>query len=144
MTSLIPLLRGCGLCILLLLGAHTDPLAAAPAPASGPTAEIIAYLMNRVAQSDLIFVRNGMEYDGQAAAAHMARKYEHFRDRIHSPADFIELAASRSLLTGRPYAVILASGERIETADWLRGIFRDYCSQRTCPPGSGVAAAVGD
>ena len=60
-----------------------------------------------------IFIRNDVRYSGKKASEHMQKKYAHFRDKIKAPEDFIELCASRSLLSGKPYLVINKKGEKI-------------------------------
>ncbi len=110
-------------------------LAAAGMPAvqAGPQAlsleQTIGYLIEQVAASDRTFIRNASSYDGPQAAAHMTNKYRHFRDRIAGVDDFIELAASRSLLSGKPYLVVRADGSTQPTAQWLRELLARHCSQ---------------
>lgn len=77
------------------------------------------YLLSRVQQSGLTFVRNDNKYDGASAAEHIRRKYDYFRERIHTPEDFIELTASRSLVSGRDYLVILPDGTTLPLRQWL-------------------------
>lgn len=89
-------------------------------------AETIEFLIASVAQSDLTFVRNGKRYTGPEAAEHMRKKYDYFDDDIASAEDFIRLAATRSLLSGKPYFVILADGTRAQTADWLGARLNEY------------------
>ncbi len=96
---------------------------AAPDPA---VAETIEYLIASVAESDLTFVRNGKRYDGPKAAEHMRKKYDYFDDDIASAEDFIRLAATRSLMSGKPYFVILTDGTRTKTADWLGSRLSEY------------------
>ena len=98
-------------------------LATGPAR-SAPTAQIeqmIQHLIGTVSGSDLTFVRNASEYTPDEAAAHMQKKYRHFRDKIETPEDFIELCATRSLLSGKSYLVIDRQGNTLRTSDWLRG-----------------------
>ena len=89
-----------------------------------PTAAI-EYLLGLVAGSDLEFVRNGKTHTGAEAAEHMRRKYEYYVDRIQSPQDFIELAATKSILSGKLYKVRTAGGE-VPTAEWLSSALADY------------------
>ncbi len=79
----------------------------------------VQHLIAYVAASDLTFIRNSSEYNGKEAAEHMQAKYAHFRDKIKTPEDFIELCASRSLLSGKPYLVVTEKGETIGTREWL-------------------------
>ena len=82
----------------------------------------IEYLLARVNNSSYVFVRNGDDHDSADAARHMRRKYEHFDDkgRIQSIDDFIELAATKSMITGKPYMVRFPDGSEMPTAEWLR------------------------
>ncbi|MBT8116990.1 MAG: DUF5329 domain-containing protein [Gammaproteobacteria bacterium] len=97
-------------------------LAATPA-GSAPTEQTeqtIRHLIGYVSASDMTFVRNASEYTPQEAAEHMLKKYRHFRDDIETAGDFIELCASKSLLSGKPYRVIDRQGNALPTGDWLR------------------------
>ena len=80
----------------------------------------VQHLITLVAQSGLTFIRNDVRYTGKEASEHMRKKYMHFRDKIKAPEDFIELCASRSLLSGRPYLVINEKGGKISASEWLR------------------------
>jgi len=106
--------------------ACTNTTGAEPAPQS-ESAAAIEHLLDSVAASDLRFMRNGKAHTGTAAAEHMRRKYGHFEDRIQSPDDFIDLAATKSMLSGKKYTVHTADGE-MATADWLRAVLADYYS----------------
>ena len=106
---------GITLAICLLLGpalAWSEPTARADA--------IIQHLINHVAGSDMRFVRNGSEYTPDEAASHMQKKYRHFREDISTPGDFIDLCATKSLMSGEPYRVIDPEGNERKTSDWLR------------------------
>jgi hypothetical protein len=89
-------------------------------------AETIEYLIASVSESDLTFIRNGKRYAGNEAAVHMRKKYDYFDDDIVSAEDFIRLAATRSLMSGKPYYVVLADGTRTKTADWLGTRLGEY------------------
>lgn len=105
----------CALALCLALGA---------APARGaPTAQVeqtVQHLIGYVSGSGLTFVRNASEYSPKEAAEHMLKKYRHFRDDIDSPERFIELCATKSLMSGRPYLVIDSQGNAVPTGDWLQ------------------------
>jgi hypothetical protein len=89
---------------------------------SAATRTEIEYLLDRVSGSGYTFVRNGDSHAGPKAASHMRRKYEHFlkKGEIGDTEDFIDLAGTKSLLSGSPYTVRLDDGQEIMTADWLR------------------------
>ena len=84
------------------------------------TEQTIRHLIGYVSGSDMTFVRNAREYTPHEAAEHMLKKYRHFRDDIETAGDFIELCASKSLLSGKPYRVIDRQGNALPTSDWLR------------------------
>jgi hypothetical protein len=100
--------------------------AAEPASRSNSVAAI-EHLLGSVAASDLQFMRNGKAHTGAEAADHMRRKYNHFDDRIQSADDFIDLAATKSMMSGKKYTVRTADGD-MATADWLRAVLADYRS----------------
>ena len=106
-------------------------------PATEPDAQAaIEFLLAQVTDSELEFVRNGKTHAGPDAAKHMRRKYEHYADRIHSPEDFINLAATKSILSGNKYLV--RDGDSVvPTAEWLHDLLNDY---RSAPHDRGVDA----
>ena len=86
----------------------------------------IDHLVEFVEQSNCTFIRNDEEHDAKNAAAHMRKKYDYFKDKIDTPEKFIELCATRSLLSGRPYMVRCKGDRKIPTADWLQTELDDY------------------
>jgi hypothetical protein len=86
----------------------------------------IQFLLKHVADSGLIFIRNSEKHDAPDAAEHMNSKYEYFRDKIKTPEDFIQRCASKSLLSGKPYLVVLENGEEVRTDDWLLRALASY------------------
>lgn len=93
--------------------------------AESPTvnlAQEIESLIDFIRESPCIFIRNGTEYDGARAADHVQQKYEYYRDRnrIRSVEDFIDLAATKSALSGRPYQIRCPGQAAAPAADWLR------------------------
>lgn len=103
-------------------------LLAGPVHGDGPatldveTQAEIDYLLERVEGSGYIFIRNGSEHESAEAARHMRRKYEHFleRGKIASVDDFIDMAGTKSLISGREYRVRMPDGTEVLTARWLR------------------------
>jgi Family of unknown function (DUF5329) len=86
----------------------------------------IKFLLDYVAKSDATFIRNGQKHTPQEAANHIKAKYEHFKSEIKTPEDFIQLAASKSLLTGKPYLVRAPDGKEIRLDVWLADALREY------------------
>ena len=102
-----------------LAGALLVLLLAMPAARADPLGDEIAYLIDFIRHSSCTFIRNGSEYDGGEAADHIQAKYDHFKDEIKSVDDFIARAASKSMLSGKPYEVRCA-GKTMLAADWIR------------------------
>ncbi len=97
--------------LLPLVAAHAD----VPPGQQAEVEHLIAYLEN----SDCSMLRNGREYSGEEGARHVRRKYEHFRDKIDSTEEFIELSASKSTISGKPYEVHCPGRPPKESATWL-------------------------
>jgi len=94
------------------------------APRSEPEAAI-EFLLARVANSDLEFVRNGKTHSPSAAVKHMRRKYEYYEDRIDTAEDFIALAATKSMISGKQYTIRSHSGVQ-PAAEWLKLVLAEY------------------
>lgn len=87
----------------------------------GRTEAVVDCLLDHISRSKSIFIRNEKEYTAEQAAAHIRKKYEHFKERIETPEDFIRLAATKSMMSGNPYLVRLPDGREMRCADWLAG-----------------------
>ena len=79
----------------------------------------VQYLITYVKESDVTFERNTTRYSGSVAAEHINKKYQHFKDDIDTPEKFIELCATGSLMTGKPYFIITEQGEQLPSSEWL-------------------------
>ena len=88
--------------------------------------ETITYLLDYVSKSDFTFIRNGEPHTGVEASAHFKSKYEHFKNDIKTPEDFIQMAATKSMITGKPYLVKTLDGKEISCAQWLGKALADY------------------
>ena len=117
----------------------SSPVVPAPAPPSVPAprgedvAAVIEYLLARIGESGLTFIRNGREHTAAEAAAHIRRKYEHAKGDIQTPEDFIDKVASKSDLSGQPYRVKMPDGTTRLAADWLRGLLAEYRAKKPEP-----------
>ncbi|WP_339896529.1 DUF5329 domain-containing protein [uncultured Gilvimarinus sp.] len=98
----------------------------------------VDYLIDFVAGSDAIFVRNGSEHEAQEAADHLAMKYRRAGRYAKTAEDFIDNLASKSSITRKPYTIILSDGSEILARDWLYGALNDYRAQQATEslPGS--------
>lgn len=79
----------------------------------------IDHLIAYVQYSDCIFIRNGIEYDAADAAEHILKKYDHFRKEIDSAEKFIELCATRSLISGELYLIRCPGNAVTGSREWL-------------------------
>jgi hypothetical protein len=97
--------------------------------------ESIEYLLDFVTNSECTFIRNEKEHTPQEAAAHMRKKYDHFKHEIKTPEDFIRLAASRSLMTKKPYVIRTKDGKIMPSETWLQEALRQYRKEMHSPKG---------
>ena len=79
----------------------------------------IDFLISYVHDSKCIFNRNGINYNGSEAVTHIKRKYDYFKNEIKTTKDFIELAATKSEISGRNYTVKCKNSELQELGKWL-------------------------
>ncbi len=80
----------------------------------------IRALLEALGSSNLIFIRNDVEYPAVQAKSHLEMKLSRAGSRIRTADDFIRYLATKSSATGRPYYVKLPDGNKIESAVWLR------------------------
>ena len=81
----------------------------------------ITSLLSRLETSDCKFNRNGSWYSGTKAKAHMLTKlrYIEARTTLTSAEQFIELAATKSSISGKPYLVQCGATPAQTSAAWL-------------------------
>ncbi|HWY52406.1 MAG TPA: DUF5329 family protein [Chthoniobacterales bacterium] len=92
--------------------------------------ESIKFLLDYVAKSDATFIRNGQTHPPQEAVNHIKAKYEHFKNEIKTPEDFIRLSASKSLLTDQPYLVRTSDGKETRLDEWLTQALKQHRAGR--------------
>ena len=95
--------------------------AAAPLP---PVARAeIDGVLQRLQTSGCEFNRNGSWYTGTEARDHLQKKLDYLerKDAVHSAEQFIELAASNSSVTGKPYLVLCSGTAPVQSRVWLTG-----------------------
>ena len=80
----------------------------------------IETLIDAVAKSGIVFIRNGSEHTASEAADHLRTKWSRAGDRVKTADDFIEALGSRSSQTGEPYRVRLPDGTERDAGPWLR------------------------
>ena len=104
--------------IIFLLSTITSVLALAES-------EKILKLLDSIERSNLIFIRNGVEYSSRKARKHLELKMSKVGSRIHTAEQFIEYIASKSTWTGEPYYLKFKDGTIMKTADWLQQILAE-------------------
>lgn len=76
----------------------------------------IDYLLERLRDSKLTFIRNRVEYKGSEAAEFLRWKLNRLRTRYHmkieTAQDFIVKITSGSRVSGEPYVIVLSDGSR--------------------------------
>jgi hypothetical protein len=88
--------------------------------------QTIDYLLQYVANSKAVFIRNGTEHTPAQALDHIKAKYAHFKNEIKTPEDFIRLSASKSLLSGKPYLVRTPDGKEMRLDAWLTKALEEH------------------
>jgi hypothetical protein len=104
--------------ILALLILAQPRLALGP-PRSAAEQGKIEFLLGEVKKSDDVFIRNGKQFSGSRASAHLATKLRFAGNRVHTATEFVLGIASRSEESGKPYEVITREGHREPLRDWL-------------------------
>lgn len=79
----------------------------------------IKHLLNYVKTTKCTYIRNGDSYNGEKAMSHIQRKYNYFKDDIHSTEDFIRLSATESTMFGNKYHIKCPNQDEVESAQWL-------------------------
>jgi hypothetical protein len=57
-----------------------------------------------------VFIRNGTEHDCKEAAAHLRRKWDGAKDKVKTAKEFVQHAASKSSISGKPYQIRFKDG----------------------------------
>ena len=87
----------------------------------------INLLIDKIEASNLVFIRNGKEYNSVKAAKHLRKKFYAAQVSFFSPPRsewtvklFIERVATKSFLSSKPYLVKLNNGQVLELKIWLK------------------------
>ena len=93
---------------------------AAPAPA--PFRAEIESLLKVLQSSGCEFNRNGAWFSGAEAKAHLTKKLDYLvgKSLVKTSEDFINLGASTSSSSGKPYLVRCGSAQPTESKTWLQ------------------------
>ena len=96
----------------------------------------INFLLNEVEKSGLKFFRNGEEHSSKDAKSHLKFKYNKAKGFFFSSDDitaknFIDKIAASSSTTGEKYYIILKSGKKIPTKQWLDEKLKSFVLPKT-------------
>lgn len=82
----------------------------------------IDLLLEKLGNSSCEFYRNGAWHDSSKAQAHLQRKLAYLIDKhqVGSAEEFIEIGASRSSISGKPYLVRCDKQPEIRSDVWLQ------------------------
>ena len=61
----------------------------------------IDHFLSYVENTECLYERNGTMYRGKDAVEHIKKKYNYFKDKIDSTEKFIELSATKSIISGK-------------------------------------------
>ncbi len=108
------------MCLVLMLGFTSAPVARAEPPTNVQIE--VNFLLGYVDGSACEFYRNGTWRDSKAAQEHLRDKYNYLvaRNQINTTEDFIEMAATKSSLSGQPYKVRCNGSATVTSNQWLR------------------------
>jgi hypothetical protein len=107
--------------LLLLTGAFVSASAAAAPLPPAARAEIDG-LLARLEGSGCEFYRNGSRHTAAETTPHLLGKLKYLEDRgaVQTAEQFIDLAASRSSVTGQAYLIKCGTAAPMESGAWLR------------------------
>ena len=97
---------------------------------AGTTDDEIQHLLQYVRESEVTFIRNGQEYKSADAADHLMTKMEHFKKQIVAAEDFIRLAGTKSIMSGKVYQIKTKDGKLQESGKWLSDELSRYRAQK--------------
>ncbi|MHB8916067.1 MAG: YfeK family protein [Thiobacillus sp.] len=78
-------------------------------------------LLSRLAASGCQFKRNGSWHTAEEAQAHLRRKLDYLEERsaVANTEQFIQRAATKSSMSGKPYQVRCGSETPVPSSQWL-------------------------
>ena len=90
----------------------------------------IDYILNAVASSDCVFIRNGKKHGSEAAKEHLNLKRRRGKRYFSSADEFIENLASSSSWSGKPYYIRCPDQEQQAAKVWFKEVLAEYRSTR--------------
>lgn len=123
--------------LLLLTGALVSASAAAAPLPPASRAEIDG-LLARLEASGCEFYRNGSRHTATEATPHLVGKLKYLEDRgaVQTAEQFIDLAASRSSVTGQAYLIKCGTAAPVESGAWLHAQLKAMRAGAPAAPGA--------
>ena len=105
------------------------------APTAAPVRAEIDALLARLEKSGCRFGRNDEWHAGADAKAHLLRKLEYIEKHgtITTTQQFIDAAATKSSVSGAPYAVQCANAAAVPSGAWLTAQLQALRATRATP-----------
>lgn len=82
----------------------------------------IERMLSALTASDAVFIRGGSEYTGKEAASHLRMKWNAAGDRVQTAQQFIDLLASSSSASGKPYSIRAVDGRVAPSREWFTAL----------------------
>lgn len=108
--------------LVALIGFSYEPVFAIGGPLQTTTMseeQKITHLIQYIEKSNVIFIRNGSEYNAADAAKHLRMKREKAGKKIKTAKEFIDYLASKSSVSGEPYKIKFPNGVIMPVRDVL-------------------------
>lgn len=86
----------------------------------------IDFLLDTVVSSDCVFIRNGSEYEAEAARDHLQMKRKRGKRYFSSTEEFIEKIASKSSWSGNDYLIECENESRQKAQAWFTSILKRF------------------
>lgn len=130
--------------------APTQAPSAAPVPTPSPSPlptvlsdqDKIERMLAALTASDAVFIRGGSEYTGKEAASHLRMKWSAAGDRVQTARQFIDLLASSSSASGKPYSIRTADGRETPSRDWFTALLASIESGAAQPSAAPAAPSA--
>jgi len=91
----------------------------------------IDHILDTVATSDCVFIRNGSEHGPEDAKDHLNLKRRRGKKYFSNADEFIENLASSSSWSGKPYQIRCGQEEPQLASTWFNAVLSDYRSAQS-------------
>ena len=88
---------------------------------SAKTIQEVGQLFAALKESNCEFSRNGSWHNAKKASEHLQRKYDYLLKKglVTTTESFIELAATKSSMSGKPYQVRCGNAQPVSSQSWF-------------------------